>query len=199
MMKEREDFLEIAEKNLQRAIYIINELQIIETWKKFGVVANLIGSVPTGLLMKNKDIDFHVYSDNFSITDSFYAISEFAKNERVKRITYDNLLDTDEKCLEWHMWYLDNDNELWQIDMIHILKDSFYAGKMERVVQRITEVMTPELKKTILSIKNEVSKNEKIMGIEIYMAVIRDKVKNYSELIEWRKSQSNEPIIDWIP
>lgn len=114
-MKKQENFLKIVEKNLQRATKIIHELQIIETWKKYGVVANLIGSVPTGLLMKNKDIDFHVYSDNFSIADSFYAITEFAKNQRVKRITYDNLLGTNEKCLEWHMWYLDDENESWQI------------------------------------------------------------------------------------
>jgi predicted nucleotidyltransferase len=198
-MKERKDFMEIAEQNLQRAIKIIKELQIIETWKKFGITANLIGSVPTGLLMKNKDIDFHVYSDNFSIAGSFYAIAEFAKNQRVKRITYDNLLDTDEKCLEWHMWYMDNDNELWQIDMIHILIDSFYAGKMERVVERINEVLTPELKKVILSIKNDIPEKEKIMGIEIYMAVIRDHVRNYPEFTEWRKTQNNKQIIDWIP
>lgn len=83
--------------------------------------------------------------------------------------------------------------------MIHILKDSFYAGKMERVVERINEVMTLESKKTILTIKNDIPTNEKIMGIEIYMAVIRDNVKNYLEFTEWRKTQNNEQIIDWIP
>lgn len=198
-MKEQEDLLEISQKNLQRAFEVMKELQIVETWKKFGVTANLIGSVSMGLIMKNKDIDFHVYSDNFSIADSFGAITEFAKIDGIKNIAYGNLLDTEEACLEWHMTYLDKKNELWKIDMIHILKGSFYDGRMEKVAKRICEILTPELKMAILSIKNDMPSGENVMGIEIYMAVIRDNVRNYREFAEWRKSQNNEPIIDWIP
>lgn len=195
----KEDLLEISQKNLQRALEVMKELQIIETWEKFGVTANLIGSVSMGLIMKNKDIDFHVYSDNFSIADSFGAMAEFAKIEGVKNIAYGNLLDTKEACLEWHMTYLDNRNELWKIDMIHILKGSLYEGKMEKVAKRISEILTPELKMKILSIKNEIPSNENVMGIEVYMAVIRDNINNYKEFAEWKKSRNNEPIIDWIP
>ncbi|MDL2313291.1 phosphoglycerate mutase family protein, partial [Bacteroidales bacterium OttesenSCG-928-B11] len=117
----------------------------------------------------------------------------------VKSITYGNLLDTEEACLEWHMTYLDNKNEWWKIDMIHILRGSFYEGKMEKVAKRIREILTPELKMTILSIKNDMPNGENVMGIEIYMAVIRDHVKNYPEFVEWRKVQNNKPIIEWIP
>lgn len=198
-MKEKENLVEISQRNLQRAFEVMNELQIVETWKRFGVTANLIGSVSMGLIMKNKDIDFHVYSDSFSISDSFGAITEFAKIDGVKSITYGNLLDTEEACLEWHLTYLDDKNELWKIDMIHILRGSFYEGKMEKVAKRINEILTPELKMAILSIKNDMPTGENVMGIEIYMAVIRDNVKNYPEFAEWRKSQNNEPIIDWIP
>ncbi|MCE4564371.1 phosphoglycerate mutase family protein [Maribellus sp. CM-23] len=199
-MKTEKGYLETAEKNLKQAYKIINELQIQETWQKYGITAHLIGSVPTGLLMKNRDIDFHVYSDQFSIVDSFKAIAELATNPQVKRITYTNLLDTEEKCLEWHMWYLDDKNDEWQIDMIHILKGSFYAGRMEEVARRINEVLTPETKEAILSIKNEVPADEKVMGIEIYMAVIRDGIRNYHAFTEWKKAQINDqPIIDWIP
>ncbi len=175
-MNVNEGFLKIAENNLKKAYGIIDELNIVETLKKYKIQANLIGSVPTGLIMKNRDIDFHVYSDNFSIADSFNAISEFAVNSKVKRITYDNLLDTDEECLEWHLWYVDDNDDKWQIDIIHILKDSFYAGKMEKVVVRLNEVMTHEYKHAILSIKNDIPADDKVMGIEVYMAVIRDKV-----------------------
>lgn len=195
----KEDLFEISKKNRQRAFEVMKELRIIETWEKFGVTANLIGSVSMGLIMKNKDIDFHVYSDNFSIADSFGAMAEFAKIEGVKNIAYGNLLDTKEACLEWHMTYLDNRNELWKIDMIHILKGSLYEGKMEKVAKRISEILTPELKMKILSIKNEIPSNENVMGIEVYMAVIRDNINNYKEFAEWKKSRNNEPIIDWIP
>ena len=198
-MKKQEGLFEISQKNMQRAFEVMKELQIVETWKKFGVTANLIGSVSMGLIMKNKDIDFHVYSDSFSIADSFGAMAEFAQIDGVKNITYGNLLDTEEACLEWHMTYLDNKNELWKIDMIHILRGSFYEGKMEKVAKRINEIMTPELKTAILSIKNDMPSSENVMGIEIYMAVIRDNVRNYWEFAQWRKSQNNEPIIEWIP
>lgn len=198
-MEEKEDLFEISRKNSERAFEVMKELQLIETWEKFGITANLIGSVSMGLIMKNKDIDFHVYSDNFSIADSFGAMAEFAKIKGVQTIAYGNLLDTEEACLEWHMTYLDNKNELWKIDVIHILKGSFYEGKMEKVAKRINEILTTELKLAILSIKNDMPSNENVMGIEIYMAVIRDKVRNYSEFAEWRKSQNNEQIIEWTP
>lgn len=198
-MAEKEDLFKISRKNSERAFEVMKELQLIETWKKFGITANLIGSVSMGLIMKNKDIDFHIYSDNFSIADSFGAMAEFAKIKGVQTIAYGNLLDTEEACLEWHMTYLDNKNELWKIDVIHILKGSFYEGKMENVSKRINEILTPELKLAILSIKNDMPSNENVMGIEIYMAVIRDKVRNYSEFAEWRKTQNNEQIINWIP
>lgn len=193
------DLLKIAEANQQRAWEIIRELRIPEMWQQFGAKANLIGSLPTGLLMKNRDIDFHIYSGNFSIADSFGAMTEIAKNKRIKRITYDNLLDTQEMCIEWHAWYQDVDNNLWQIDMIHILNESPYAGRMEKVSQKINEVMTPEMRMAILTIKNDIPTGEKIMGIEIYRAVIRDKVKSFSEFTEWRKNNGQKGIIDWIP
>lgn len=41
-----------------------------------------------------------------------------------RRIEYGNLLDTNEECLEWHAWYADADDQLWQIDMIHMPKGS---------------------------------------------------------------------------
>ncbi len=190
---------ELSEKNIKRAHEIINELKITELWNNYGAKANLIGSVATGLLMKHKDIDFHIYSNQFSIADSFAAVSGLAKNNRIKRINYENRLDTDEMCIEWHAWYQDVDNEEWQIDMIHIMNESPYAGKMEKVAERINEILTPEIKYAILSIKNEIPESMKVMGIEVYLAVIRDRINNYKDFIVWRKKQQLDSIIDWIP
>lgn len=52
------------------------------------------------------------------ITDSFKAISKLALNPYIKKVEYTDLIDTDEKCIEWHAWYQDIDGETWQIDMI---------------------------------------------------------------------------------
>ncbi|NDV47032.1 phosphoglycerate mutase family protein [Paludibacter sp. 221] len=198
-MRNQTDLLKTADENQKRAFEIIKELRLVEIWQMHGARANLIGSVPNALIMKNKDIDFHIYSDAFSITDSFAAIAEIAKNSRIKRISYDNLLDTDEMCIEWHAWYQGTDNETWQIDMIHILNESPYAGKMEEVTRRIKEILTPEMRLSILSIKNDIPDSEKTMGIVIYMAVIRDGIRNYEEFIHWKQQQQLNAIIDWMP
>ncbi|NCA80549.1 MAG: phosphoglycerate mutase family protein [Sphingobacteriia bacterium] len=193
------DLLQTAEQNLQRANGIIAELQIPETWQKFGSKANLVGSVRMGLMMKHLDIDFHVYSERFSVADSFAAITAFAGNSRITEISYKNLIDTDEKCLEWHLWYHDTDNRVWQLDMIHILNDSPYAGYFERMADRISAVLTPEQKIAILSIKNAVPDSEHVKDVESYQAVIRDGVRTYAEFTEWHKTHQPNGIVKWMP
>lgn len=194
-----ENILKIAQKNQKRAFEIIEELNIVDVWHSVGAEAHPVGSLKTGLLMKHRDIDFHIYSDPPEISKSFRAMSIIAKNPAIKRIEFANLIDTDERCLEWHAWYLDRDNELWQLDLIHILKGSFYDGYFERVAERISAVLTPETRDAILRIKYDTPDTEKVFGIEYYQAVIRDGVRNYSEFEEWRKLNSKGGIVDWMP
>lgn len=191
--------LEKAAENQKKAWQIIYETDIINIWESIGAKVNLIGSLKTGLLMKNRDIDFHIYTDKLTPSKSFSAISKLAENPSIKRIQYVNLLNTDEKCIEWHAWYEDDEGKEWQIDMIHILKDSFYDGYFEKVAERISKVLTPEWKERILTIKNDTPETEKIPGIIYYMAVIRDNIQNYAEFSEWRKKHSNIGIIEWMP
>ena len=193
------NLLQLSNRNLQRAKEIINDLQIVETWQKLGAKANLVGSARMGLMMKHLDIDFHIYSERFSVADSFAAIAAFAGNSRIKQISYTNLIDSDEKCLEWHLWYHDTDNRVWQLDMIHILNDSPYAGYFERMADRISAVLSPEQKIAILTIKNEVTDSEHVMGVEIYQAVIRDGVRTYPEFTEWHKTHKADGIVEWMP
>jgi len=191
------DVFEIAQHNQDKAWNIIKETNIIDIWRNTGAEINLVGSLKTGLLMKHKDIDFHIYSSPLSVSESFKAISKLAENPSIKRIEYSNLIDTDEKCIEWHAWYLDKENELWQFDMIHILKGSFYDGYFEKVADKISSELTPELKKTILTLKFETPDNEKIMGIEYCKAVIKDGIKTYSEFEKWRKAQTVCEILEY--
>ena len=53
-----------------------------------------------------------------------------------------------------------------QIDMIHIRKGSRYDGYFEKVAERISSVLTDEIKRTILQLKNETPESEKIMRSE---------------------------------
>ena len=52
-------------------------------------------------------------------------------------------------------WFQDPDNELWQIDMIHIVKGSRYDGYFEKMAERITAVLTDETRQAILKLKYE--------------------------------------------
>lgn len=198
-METINNLLSISNKNISCAKKIIDELKIVEIWEKHGAKANLVGSVRMELMMKHLDIDFHIYSKSFSIAESFAAIADFAGNNGIKQISYSNLIDNEDRCLEWHLSYLDNENTIWQLDMIHILNDSPYVGYFETMADKISAVVTPEQKMAVLSIKNDVPENEFVMGVEIYQAVIRDAVHNYKEFAEWHKTHKANGIIKWIP
>lgn len=192
------DLFTMADRNQQRAREIIQDICLLEIWAAHGVQANLVGSLRNGLLLHNKDIDMHVYSDPFVLADSFAAMAQLAENRRIKRIEYANLLDTEEECLEWHAWYQD-DEEVWKLDMIHIRKGSRYDGYFEKVADRIREVLTPETKKAILSIKNDLPADCASMGIEIYKAVIADNVRTCQDFLLWKAQNPGEGVLDWMP
>lgn len=196
-MQER--LIEIAQTNQQRAHEIIQELNLIPLWASINVEAHLVGSLRMGLLMKHLDIDLHLYSDPVSLADDFRIIARLAQNHRIKQIEYANLLDTEEACLEWHLHYEDPLNQMWQIDMIHILKGSRYDSYFEQMADRIVAALTDETRHTILQLKYETPESEKIMGIEYYQAVLRDGMKNYVEFETWRRQHPITGIITWMP
>lgn len=191
------NILTAANQMQQAAKSILAELKIIEIWAKHGAKANLVGSLATGLLMKRRDIDLHIYSDNFSIAESFAAISEIAEQQGITEVIYKNLLDTEEKCLEWHAYFKDKQGNIWNIDMIHILKDTKYAGYFEDVAAQISAALTEETRLAILTIKNDAPQDAGIMGIEIYKAVLQNGVRTYAEFENWRKANPPQGIIMW--
>ena len=194
-----EHILELAEKNQREAWEVIRKTDIMNIWKSVGAEINLVGSLNMGLLVKNRDVDFHIYSSPLTPAGSFMAMAKLAENTSVKKIECVNLLHTVEACVEWHAWYQDSDNALWQIDMIHIRKGSRYDGYFEKVAERISSVLTDEIKRTILQLKNETPESEKIMGVEYYQAVIRDGVRTYAGFEEWRKEHPVGGVQEWMP
>lgn len=198
-LKYMEDFLVLSARNQERAWEIIRETNIIGIWESVGAEPHLVGSLNMGLLMTHRDIDFHIYSDPCELQKSFTAMAHLAECPGIHRIEYTNLLHTEEKCIEWHAWYEDKSGDVWQIDMIHILKGSFYDGFFEKMAERIKAVLTPETKQLILQLKYETPETEKIMGIEYYQAVLRDGVRSYSELTAWRQQHPVAGVVQWMP
>ena len=193
------DILTLAAENQQTAWQILKETGIVQTWEKAGATVNLVGSLKSGLLMKNRDIDMHIYTDKLSVAESFSVIQELAERLSLKEIHYKNLIDTEEECIEWHVLYEHNNRDTWKFDMIHIRKGSRYDGTVERVTDAITERLTPEIRKTILQLKREIPDNIVIPGIEIYHAVFEGDVSSYEELEQWRKNHPLINSLDWLP
>lgn len=127
------------------------------------------------------------------------ALAKLAANPAVKRIEYGNLLATEERCLEWHAWYEDQEGELWQLDMIHIEKGSRYDGYFEEVARRISAALTDETREAILRLKWETPDTEKIAGIEYYMAVLRDGIRSYPDFVRWREAHPLTGVAEWMP
>lgn len=193
------NILELAKRNQQKAWEIIEDTRIVRIWEGIGAKVNLVGSLRTGLLMKHRDIDFHIYTSPLDLSASFRAMAELAENTSVKKIEYTNLLHTEEACIEWHAWYQDMEGELWQMDMIHIQEGSRYDGYFERVAERISAVLTDEMRLAILKLKYETPDTEKIMGVEYYQAVIQDGVRSYPEFEEWRRLHPVVDVVEWMP
>lgn len=193
------NILELAKRNQQKAWEIIEDTRIVRIWEGMGAKVNLVGSLRTRLLMKHRDIDFHIYTSPLDLSASFRAIAELAENTSVKKIEYTNLLHTAEACIEWHAWYKNMEGELWQMDMIHIQEGSRYDGYFERVAERISAVLTDEMRLAILKLKYETPDTEKIMGVEYYQAVIQDGVRSYPEFEEWRRLHPAVGVVEWVP
>lgn len=193
------NILELAKRNQQKAWEIIEDTRIVRIWEGIGAKVNLVGSLRTRLLMKHRDIDFHIYTSPLDLSASFRAMAELAENTSVKKIEYTNLLHTAEACIEWHAWYQDMEGELWQMDMIHIQEGSRYDGYFERVAERISAVLTDEMRLAILKLKYETPDTEKIMGVEYYQAVIQDGVRSYPEFEEWRRLHPAVGVVEWMP
>lgn len=194
-----DDFLQISEQNQREAREIIKKLDIENVWKSIGAEINLVGSLKMGLLMKHLDIDFHVYTENVSISESLSAILKISKNPQVKSFRFKNLLKTDENCLEWHLIYTDESGRDWQIDIIHMPLNSKYRGYFENIAERIQSRLTPDTKRTILRLKYETPDNMKIMGIEYYRAVLDEGVSTFEKFAKFREFCPAEGIVDWVP
>ena len=179
---DSESLLALAAENQRRARAVLAELQAEAAWRSAGATPHLVGSLRTGLLMTHRDIDLHIYSPVLSPEGSFAAMARIARNPRIRRIEYANLLNAEDRCIEWHAQYADTEGDLWQIDMIHI-----------------SAALTDETRLAILRLKFETPATEHVPGIAYCMAVLRDGVRTRSEFEAWRAAHPLTGIAEWMP
>lgn len=191
--------LDLAAANRQRAHAIIRNSGLEEIWRSVGAEPRPVGSLRMGLLVKHLDIDYHIYSPELRLSDSFAAMARIAENTRIRRIEFANLLDAPDRCLEWHAWYKDDDSRLWQIDMIHMQAGSPWDGWFERVADDIAAALTEETRHAVLRLKYETPDERKIPGIAYYMAVLRDGVRTWPQFETWLAAHPLDGIVEWTP
>ena len=116
------DILELARHNQQTAWKILEHTGIIPAWEHIGAIVHLVGSLKSGLLAKNRDIDLHIYTETLDIGASFSVMQELTERLSLKEVHYKNLIQTEEESIEWHAIYEDENGNTWKFDMIHIRK-----------------------------------------------------------------------------
>ena len=192
------ELVALAESMLARAREVVRRSGVIEAWERIGATVRPVGSMATGLMMKHRDVDFHIYTDALDPAESFRAVSAICADPRVSQLEYRNLADTDEACLEWHVMY-DLDGEVWQIDMIQIRKGSRFDGHFERVAERINAVLTPDTRDAILRLKYLTPDSDHIPGIAYYHAVLADGVRTWPQFTAWLREHPSTIIDLWCP
>ncbi len=196
---ETQEILRRGADSCEKAAEVLAKSGIKEVWEDAGCRVNIVGSLRMGLLASHLDIDLHVYSKGITPESSFAIMAQIARNPAVKEITCINGLETEERCIAWHVKYLAADSELWQFDIIHIEEGSRYDGYFERMADRIAEVMTSEQRTKILELKFASPSEAGWHGVEYYEAVIADGVTTIDELARWVEEHRKKPPYYWIP
>ncbi len=192
-----EKYIEKSQKNQKRAWEIVRKARLVPLWEAIGAKVNLVGSLKIGVLAKHLDIDFHIYTPELNLGISFDVIAQIAENLNAQSCQFVNLAETEEACFEWHLTCKDDNNELWQIDIIQIKQGSKYDGWFENISEKIKAQMSQEQKETILKLKFETPDDIKISGMEYYKAVLQDGIQTFDQLLEWRKKHQITGIMEW--
>ena len=195
-----EDPLLYASWELRRqAEKVLQDAKVLEAWESIGGKVCGVGSFCSGLMMKHRDIDLHIYTESLDVARSLAALTPVIASEKTAGLWYVNGAESDEHCLEWHLRRRDDAGKEWTIDMIQILAGTRYDGVMEDVAEAVMDAATPEIRKRILALKNECPDDSEIRGIEFCKAVIDDGVTSLGQLLERRREDPPETLMDWKP
>ena len=182
-----------------RAACFLRESGLLEAWESIGAKIRCVGSFRSDLMMKDRDMDLHVYTETLDISEAMKALGPLLASGRIRKLTYLNGADTDEHCLEWHLQMRNADGELWTVDIIQILAGSPWDGFFEDAAETILHAMTPESRKQILKLKAAEPDGSNICGIEFCKAVLADHVTTWEEFLQWRKTNPPESLLQWRP
>lgn len=193
------DYIAESEKASRRAAEVLEKSGVERIWRDAGARVSRVGSLRMGLLARHRDIDLHVYSRNITEDSSFAVAARMAADPAVVEIRCINGLHTDEHCIAWHLSYSMDQDEIWQIDIIHIEAGTEYDGYFEKMADRIRTIMTPEQRELILKLKFDTPDSEDIHGVEYYEAVLADGITTLDGLRQWLTVRRSKGFYYWMP
>jgi len=109
-----------------------------EAWESLGAKIRGVGSFRSGLMIKDHDIDLHLYTETLDIPQTLRALEPILASPKTLRLTYINGADNSEHCLEWHLQFKDEAGEKWTVDMMQILANSDLDGFLRTQQKRLS-------------------------------------------------------------
>lgn len=189
-----------AEDRRRRAWQIIEELDLINRWSRYGQPV-IVGSVRLGLVV-TPDIDLEVYSDNPRIAQGFQVMAEVAESSHVVGITFENSMEMRHAWLYWEIRYQDEDGEGWTIETYFCGPGDPYAHWPEQLSDAMQKALTDEHRIAILSIKEALHTQgtmKDTKSFDIYRAVMDGGVRSFDEFMEWIQINTAPGIVKWVP
>jgi len=182
-----------------RARQVVADLGLADRWGRVGRVAE-VGSSRFGLLV-SPNLDFEIYVEQPEIGVGFEVIRDMARTPGVAQVVYLNFLGTADPGLYWRIDFRDAAGELWDIDQWLVPNDHPHAGVAETLAAAMQRALTDETRRAILEIKASRSEPPKYRGIDVYRAVLRDRVRTPAEFVQWLAAHPSSPetIETWHP
>ena len=187
------DLIEQENRLRKEADIILYDKQIISILAKYGKV-QVQGSYYLQL-MTWRDLDFYVQIDEISISDCFDLAKELALELNPIQISYkNNLLQSIKNEPEGVYFGLRTKvvgEFIWKLDIWILDKEQF--NEQIRICEHIFSLLTPENRKVILNIKEELwhhpDYRDKITSLDIYNAVLMDHVIDINQFWTLIKSR----------
>jgi hypothetical protein len=181
-----------------RAWAVLRRLDLVRRWSRYGRV--LIHGALSYRLMVALDIDMGVLTPDPRPEHGFAVTSEVAQIAGVWQVRYRNQMDDPaDPGLYWGMHYRDERNDLWKIDTWLLPMNHPEADLMERQVEALNRTLTDETRTIILRIKEALTGEEPLRGIDIYQAVLQGGQRDVVGCRQWVAEHGVEGINCWLP
>ena len=192
------DLLGRAARTRQQAQAILDDLGLLEKWRRFGRPV-LVGAVSFDLAVA-PDIDMEVYCPELRVEHGFQILTECATNPRVIAAQFLNALSSPDKALYWQLRYRTDDGTEWKIDMWSAPQD-YDLPRGEDFVQPMKKSLTDETRQAILALKEAraAGRLPTFLSVDLYRAVLDGGVRTVSEMQQWLQSNQVGVLTDWRP